>query len=80
MCYYSPSFPHVHCTTTDPMYNGCCVSSSQSFAEVNDSLDVVSILTYFPQSQLISVSTSRRFLSLDESQSKNQRNCPVWMI
>ena len=48
-------------------------------SEINESLDGVSVSTSFGQSQLVSVSTSSKFPSLDESQSWYPVNFPVSM-
>ena len=49
------------------------------FSEMSESLDGVSVSTSFAQSRLVSVSTSEKFLSLDESRSRHPRNLSVSM-
>ena len=49
-------------------------------AEINESLDGVSVSTSFAQSRLVSVSTSSIFPSLDESRSRHPPNFQVSMI
>ena len=46
-------------------------------SEISESLDGVSVSTSFAQSRLASVSTSFKFPSLDEFQSRHPRNFPV---
>ena len=49
------------------------------FAEISDSLDGVSLSTSFAQSKLVSVSTSIKLPSLNESRSHHPKNFSVSM-
>ena len=57
----------------------CLAWLSSATTEISKSLDGVLVLTSFAQSRLVSVSTSKKFLSLDECRSQHLINFPVSM-
>ena len=56
-----------------------CALMRMCLSEISKSLDGVSVSTSFAQSRVVSVSTSIKFPSLDESRSQHPRNFSVSM-